>query len=95
MPSDMSKYTVQRPRHSGEIQRVDEQPRVLDLPATAGAHEAPKLRLIRQSLLRRLLLQGAERPKLTLSVDDAFDGDGAEGADQFVLQVCDTHVETQ
>jgi hypothetical protein len=42
----MSKYTVHRPRHFSEIQRVDEQGRVLDLPAAAGAHEAPKLLLI-------------------------------------------------
>src|SRR5712691_243671 len=91
----MSKYTVQRPRHLGEIQRVDEQGRVLDLPAAAGAHEAPKLRLLASSLLRRLLLEGAERSKLTLRVDDLFYGGGTEGADQLVLQVCDAHVETE
>jgi hypothetical protein len=34
----MSKYTVQRPRHLAEIQRVDEQGRGLDLPAGVGAH---------------------------------------------------------
>jgi hypothetical protein len=39
--SDMSQYTVQRPRHSGEIQGVDEQGRVSHLPAAPGAHEAP------------------------------------------------------
>lgn len=91
----MSKYTIQRPRHSGEIQRVDEQPGVVDLPAAAGAHEAPKLRLNGQPLLRRLLLQGAERSKLTLSVDHLFHGGGAEGADQLVFQICDAHVETE
>jgi len=91
----MSKYTVQWPRHLGEIQRVDEQGRGLDLPAAVGAEEAPELLLNGPSLPRRLLLEGAERFKVTLSVDDLFHGDGTEGADQLVLQVCDAHVETE
>jgi hypothetical protein len=57
----MSKYTVQWPRHLGEIQRVDEQGRGLDLPAAVGAEEAPELLLNGPSLPRRLLLEGAER----------------------------------
>src|SRR5436309_2889466 len=91
----MSKYTVQRSRHPGEIQLVDEQGRVLDLPAAAGAHEAPQLLLLGLSLLRRLLLEGAERSKVTLSIDELFHGGGTEGADQLVLQVCDADVETE
>ena len=57
---DMSKYAVQRPRHLGEIKRIDEQARVSDLPAAAATHEAPKLLLIGPSLPRGLLLEGAE-----------------------------------
>jgi hypothetical protein len=38
--SDMSKYAVQWPRHLGEIQRVNEQTRVSDLPAAAAAQPA-------------------------------------------------------
>src|SRR2546422_3418971 len=91
----MSKYTVQRPRHSGEIQRLDEQACVSDLPAAAAAHEAPKLLLSGPSLPRGLLLEGAERSKVTLTLDDLFHGSGAEGADQLFLQVCDAHVETE
>jgi len=68
----MSKYQVKRPRHLGEIKRLDEQTRVPDLPAAAAAHEAPKLLLIGPSLPRRLLLEGAERSKLSLSVNDPF-----------------------
>ena len=93
--SNMGKYTIQRPRHIGEIQGVDEEARVLDLPAAAGAHEAPKVLLIGPSLLRRLLLEGAERSKLTMRIDDLFHGGGTEGADQLVLQVRDAHVETE
>jgi hypothetical protein len=91
----MSKYKVKRPRHVGQIQRIDEQTRVSDLPAAAAAHEAPKLLLSRSSLPRRLLLEGAEGSKVTLSLDDPFHGGGTESADQLVLQVCDAHVETQ
>ena len=68
--SDTGKHTIERSRHAGEIQRVDEQARVLALPAGAGAHEAPKLLLIGLFLLRTLLLECAERSKLTLGVDD-------------------------
>lgn len=93
--SDTSKYTVQRPRHLGEIQRVDEQGRGLDLPAAVGAEEAPELLLTGPSLPCRLLLEGAERFKVTLSIDDPFYGAGTEGADQLVLQVGNAHVETE
>jgi len=91
----MSKYSVQRPRHLGGIERVDEQGRGLDLPAAVGAEEAPKLLLIGPFSPRGLLLEGAERFKITLSVKDVFHEGGTEGADQLVLQVCDAHVETE
>jgi hypothetical protein len=91
----MSKYQVKRPRNLGEIQRIDKQTRVPDLPPAAAAHEAPKLLFSGPSLPRRLLLEGAEGSKLTLCVDDLFHGGGTESADQLVLQVCDTDVETQ
>jgi len=60
-----------------------------------GAEEAPELVLSGPSSPRRLLLEGAERFKVTLSVDDLFHGGDTEGADQLVLQVCDAHVETE
>jgi hypothetical protein len=91
----MSKYSLERPRHMAEIEGVNEQSRVSDLPAAAAAHEAPKLLLSGPSLPRSLLLERAEGPELTLSLDDLFHGGGTESADQLVLQVCDAHVETQ
>src|SRR6266508_6819305 len=91
----MSKYQIKRPRHLGEIERLDEQTRVSDLPATAAAHEAPKLLLVGPPLPRSLLLQGAEGSELSLSVHDLFHGGGAMRADQLVLQVCDAHVEPE
>src|SRR5215211_7889402 len=77
------------------MQRFDEQARVSDLPASATTHEAPKLLLSAPSLPRRLPLEGAERSKLTLGVEDLFHGGGTERADQLILQVCDAHVETE
>jgi hypothetical protein len=91
----MSKDTIQRQRHVGEFQRFDEQACISDLPAAAAAHEPPKLLLTGPSLPRRLLLEGAEGSKVTLSLDDLLHRGGTESADQLVLQVCDAHVETQ
>jgi hypothetical protein len=91
----MCQYEVEGPRHLGEIQCLDEQAPVSDLPAAAAAHEAPKLLLGGPSLPRSLFLEGAERSKVSLRVDDPFHGWGAESADQLVLQICDAHVETQ
>jgi hypothetical protein len=77
------------------MQRVDKQTRVSDLPASATSHEAPKLLPSGPSLPRWLLLEGAERSKLTLGVEDLFHGGGTERPDQLILQVCDAHVETE
>jgi hypothetical protein len=93
--SDMREYTVERPRHAAEIQGLHEQARVLDLPAAAGAQEPPQLLLVGPFLLRRLLLEGAERPEVALSVDDLFHSGGSEGADQLVLKIDDAHVEAE
>jgi hypothetical protein len=91
----MGKYQVERPRHLGEIKRLDEQTRISDLSPTAAAHEASKLLLRSSSLPRRLLLKGAERAELTLSVDDLLHANCTKSTDQLVLQVCDAHVETE
>jgi hypothetical protein len=93
--SHLRKHQVERPGHVREIERIDEQTRVPDLPAGAAAHEAPKLLLRGPSLPCRLLLQGAERSKLTLTVDDLFHGGGTESAYQLLLQVRHAHVETE
>jgi hypothetical protein len=91
----MSKDTIERPRHAREVQRINQQPRVADLPAAVGADEAPKLRLAAPSSPRRLLLERAERSKLTLALDDLFHSGGTNAADQLLLQVGDADVETE
>ena len=92
---DMGEHQVERPRHVIEVERVDEEARVADLPAAAAAHEAPKLLLRRAAMPRRLLLQGAEGAKLSLGVDDGFHRCGAERADQLVLEICVAPVEAE
>jgi hypothetical protein len=93
--SDVCKYPVQRPRHLGELEGLDEVSRVADLPAPAAAHEAPELLLQGPSSPRSLLLERAERAKVSVSLDDRFHRGGAESADQFLFEVCDARVETQ
>ncbi len=44
---------------------------------------------------RWLLLERAERCKVTLGVDDLFHRSGTEGTDQLVLKVCDARVKTE
>ena len=91
----MREHAVERARHPAEIERLDEQTRVPDLPAAAAAHEAPELLLDRPSLPLGLLLERAKRAKVSLRVDNLFHGGGAEGADQLVLEVGVAHVEAE
>jgi hypothetical protein len=86
---------VERPRHLGEIERIDEQLCVPDLSATATAHEASKLLLGGATSPRGLLLQCAKRSELTFSVNDLFHRRGTKSADQLVLEVCRTYEEAQ
>jgi hypothetical protein len=70
--SDMSKDPVERPGHLGGVERIDEQLGVSDLPATAAAHETPKLLLGSPSSPLRLLLERPEASKVALSVNNLF-----------------------
>src|SRR5207245_830690 len=74
---------------------IDKETRVSDLPAVGAAHESSQLSFDSLPSPRRLLLEGAEGSEVAVGVEDGFDGGGTEGADQLVLQVCDTDVETQ
>jgi hypothetical protein len=91
----MSQHVVERPRHLGEIQRLDEQPCVPNLSTAAAADEAPELLISWATSPRGLLLQCAKRSKVTLSLNDLFHGDGTQGADQLVLQVGRAYEEAQ
>src|SRR6478609_3497820 len=91
--SDPRQQQIERTRHAGRVERLDEQARVADLPAAARAEEAAELRLRRASALGRLLLQRAEGPQLALRVYDPLDRLEPEGADQLVLEVVDADEE--
>jgi hypothetical protein len=91
----MSKDQVEGTRYSGEIERLDEQASVADLPSAAAAHEPAKLLLLFPSSPLGLLLESAEGSEISLSIDDSFHGVHTESADQLVLQICDAHVEPQ
>ena len=91
----MGQRPLERPRHLAEIQRIDEQPRVPDLPTAAAAHEAPKLLLSCALSPLWLLLQCAKRSQLALSLNDPFHRLGTQSTDQLVLQVCRADEEAQ
>ncbi len=89
----MTKHAVERPRHSCEVEGIDEQARVPDLPPTAAAQPTPELVVHRPTLPRGLLLQCPERSEVALSLGDLCHGRDAYGADELVLQVFDAYVE--
>jgi hypothetical protein len=92
---DVSKDPVERMWHVREVERVDEQRCVADLPPAAASHEAPKLLLGPPSLPPRLLLESAEGPKISVGIDDPLYRRRAESADQLILEICDADVETE
>ena len=92
---DVLQDTVERPGHPVEIERLDEHRRGLDLPAPLRPEKASQLLLGGSSSPLRLVLEGAERFKLPLGLDDVFDDGGPEGSNQFVLEVGDADIETE
>ena len=68
----MSKDPVKRPGHLGEVERIDEQPGVSDLPATAATHKASKLLLGGPSSPLRLLLERPEASKVAVRVNHLY-----------------------
>jgi hypothetical protein len=91
----MSKDPVKRPGHLGEVERIDEQLGVSDLPATAATHKTSKLLLGGPSSPLRLLLERPEASKVAVRVNHLYHRGGTEGTDQLVLQVRDADIETQ
>ncbi len=91
----MREDTIQRPRHTGEIERADEQGRRADLATAACTHEATELFCGGPSPPLGLLLEGAERHQVALLFEHPFDRVIAETTDQLVLEVRVAHVETE
>src|SRR5258708_4191656 len=96
LPSlDMAEHEVERPRHSVEIQGLDEQCRRFDLSPPVPAEKTAEPRLSRAFSPRRLILKYSERFQPSLRVADPFHSGGTQRANQLVLQVCDADVETE
>lgn len=90
--SDVSEHTVERARHPAEVERLDERRGESDLPVV---EEAVELFLGRPCSMRGLLLVRAERRQPSVRGENLLHGGDAEAADELVLQVCFTHVETE
>jgi hypothetical protein len=93
--SNVRKNTIQRSRHVTEIECPDQQARVMDLSAAAGAQEAPQLGFNRCPAPGGLVLHGSKSAEFSLRVDHVLDGGRAEGSDQLVLDILLAHIEAQ
>jgi hypothetical protein len=76
------------------VESIDEEWRVLDLPASSS-DEPSKLLLDRLRAVIRLILESAEVASVALPVDHFQYRFGTRGADQFVFKVRRAHVETE
>ena len=91
----MSQHFVERARDSPEIERLDEETRIADLPPAAAAHEAAELVLDRSALPRSLFLERAKGGEVAFSFRDLLHRIRPDGADQLVFEIGEAHEETQ
>ena len=89
------KHAVERAGHVGRIERLDQQACVAELPAATASHKAPQLAFGRPPSPGRLFLQSAEGVQVAVGAEHILHLGSAQRTDQLVLQVLDTHVETQ
>ena len=90
----MPEYAVEGSRDARQLERLDEQPRVLDL-AGAASEEAPKLSLGRPTSPLGLLLEGAKRREASARPEYCLDGRRAERANELALEIGIAHVEAE
>ena len=86
---------LERRRDTVELQPLDEESGVEDLPAAERSHETTELSLRGASSLRGLLPEDPERSELALRLDDPLHLRWAERADQLVLEVLDADEEAE
>jgi len=82
--------SVERPRHTLEVERLDEEHGV---PLLAIPHEAVQLFLERPGAMRRLLLVRAERAQLALHLEHALHSVRPDRTRQLVLEIARAGVE--
>src|SRR5262245_35234280 len=91
--SHVSEHALERVRDSIEIESLDEQVRVPDLPPAAASQPTTQLILDRSPLPRSLLLERPERTQIAFRFGDLLHPLDTDGADQLVLQVFDADIE--
>src|SRR6476646_10297712 len=91
----MGEHEVERSRHLGEVEGLDQQGSEPALAAAFAPEEAAELGLAVTSPPRRLVLQRAQRRELILGFDDPLNTIDAECADELFLQVGLAGVETE
>src|SRR6266404_3502606 len=82
-----SQDACERLRHTVEVEGLDEERGVADLPASTAAHEAPQLVAHRTVAPDGLVLERPERGEIAVLGDDLLNARRAERADQLVLEV--------
>src|SRR5436190_190948 len=78
---------VERPGHVAEVERLDEETRVAQLPSAGAAHEPPQLPLDRSRPPRGLPLERPERLEVAFRLEHRLDARRAQCANQLVLEV--------
>ena len=91
----MGDQAVERPGHAGQIERVDEQRRGLDLPAARVPMKRRSWSECGRPLHAGCFWNVRNDSEVTLGVDDPLHGRDAQGADQLVLQVGDADEEPE
>src|SRR5262249_12455566 len=90
--SDMCEHPGERPRDPAEVERLDEQARVPDLPVS---QPTVQLRFDRLVAVLDLLLERLEPRKIALLLGNLQHDNGAVGADELVLEVDLADVEAE
>lgn len=91
----MGEDAVERPGNVVEVERVDEEAGVPDLPPAAAAHEPAKLLLGGAIAPRRHLLKRPKPVEIVVSPKDLLDPRRTERAYQLLLQIGDADEEAE
>jgi hypothetical protein len=92
---DRPEQQVEGPWEGGQVEGIDQEPRVLDLPAAGRAEEAAQPSVVRIVPVRRLAPEDVERREVPSTLDDFQHPVRSECADQLVLEVVDAGEEAE
>jgi hypothetical protein len=92
---DRPDQQVEGPWKGGQVEGIDQEPRVLDLPAAGRAEEAAQPSVVRVGPVRRLAPEDVERREVPATLDDVQHPVRPECADELFLEVVDTCEEAE